>query len=163
MGLISLITAVDKNWLIGRHDRMPWHLPAELQHFRETTLDKPVILGRRTYEAIGQPLDKRENIVLTEQDKFNSPDCLVATDTEAALKLAEPAEEIMVAGGRSIYEQFLPKADRIYLTRIEAEFEGDTYFPEVDETNWEISQLKHREADARNDWPFTVFLYERKN
>ncbi len=163
MSIISLVAAVDENWLIGDHDRMPWHLPAELQHFRDITLGKPVIMGRKTFEAIGSPLEKRQNIILTENTNYHPDGCLTAVSGEAALELVEPAEEIMVAGGRSLYQQFLDHAERIYLSKIHAEFDGDTYFPEIDETDWQITRLKHHEADRQNRWAFTAYLYEREH
>lgn len=133
---ISLIAALTPNRVIGKDGKMPWHLSEDLKYFKKTTLNKPIIMGRKTFESLGQkPLPNRKNIVVTsDMFKFaNIPGITIVNTLESALKACDAdAEEVMIIGGAKIYEQFMPKADRLYLSLIHGEFEGDTYFPEYD-------------------------------
>lgn len=162
--MISLIVAMDKNRLIGVNGRLPWRLPDDMKWFREQTMGKPVVMGRKTYESIPdrfRPLPGRRNIVLTRSDNYEIEGVTAVHTIEAALAAAGDVEEIVVIGGAELYAQLLPMADRLYLTLIDAEFEGDAYFPEFDLAQWrEISRQEHP-ADDRHDYPFTWLVLER--
>lgn len=141
---------MDRNRLIGRGNRLPWRLPADMKHFRQLTLGKPVVMGRRTFESIGKPLAKRTNIILTRDPHFRAGGCIVAHSVDEALRRADGCEEVMIIGGHSVYEQFLTCATRFYLTQIHECFEGDVYFPEFELSRWhEVKRVK-RESDDDN-------------
>jgi dihydrofolate reductase len=129
---ISLIAAMGENRVIGVDNRMPWHLSADLKRFRQITLGKPILMGRRTHESIGKPLPGRENIVLTRDSAYQSPGCTLVHNRDQAVRAAGDAPELMVIGGAGLYQEFLPLADRLYLTLIQHTFEGDTFFPTID-------------------------------
>ena len=122
--------------VIGAGGRLPWHLPADLRHFRTLTLGKPIVMGRRTFESIGRPLPGRTNIVVTRDPELRGAGVWVALDLEAALALAQPLGEVMVIGGASIYAGALPLCERIYLTEVHAKISGDTWFPDYDAGEW---------------------------
>ena len=162
MTTIALIAAMDANRLIGRNNQLPWRLPADLKHFRQVTFGKPVIMGRSTFESIGAPLEGRQNIVLTRDKTFRAEGCQVVYSLAAALETAAPAPEVMVMGGSQIYGQFLPMANRLYITRIEGRtFEGDAWFPEIDEQIWRVSERHTHLADEKNSHPYTFLIYQR--
>jgi dihydrofolate reductase len=129
--IISLIAAMAENRVIGRGSVIPWDLPDDLRRFREITWDRPVIMGRKTFESLGRPLPGRMNIVLTRRIDFKPAGCLVAHDLEAALRLAEEADEVFICGGGELYRQAMPRADRIFLTVLHRDFDGDALFPEI--------------------------------
>ena len=158
--IISLIAAMDRNRLIGQGNRLPWRLPADMKHFRKTTLGKPVVMGRRTFESIGKPLAKRTNIILTHDPHFRASGCIVTHGVDQALSEADGCEELMIIGGYSVYEQFLDCAGRFYLTQIHERFEGDVYFPEFELSDWrEVKRVKHG-PDDDNPYPYDfVFLH----
>ena len=140
--IISLIAAVGSNGVIGSENKIPWRLPADLRYFRKMTMGKPVIMGRKTYESIGKPLEGRRNIVLSRKVNLELPGCEVVNSKAQAMSNVAGVEEAMVIGGEQLYRLFMPDADRIYLTEIEADFEGDTYFPDIDLDVWsEISRF----------------------
>lgn len=136
---ISLIVAQGLNRVIGCNNSMPWHIPEDLQYFKRTTMGKPVIMGRKTFDSIGRPLPKRPNIVVTRQPEWQADGVKVTNSLEQALSLAPTmcnSSEIMIIGGAEIYRQALPLANRLYITQIKASFEGDAFFPEWDVTEW---------------------------
>jgi dihydrofolate reductase len=135
---ISIIVAVAANNVIGRAGRLPWHLSEDLKRFKRLTIGKPVIMGRLTYESIGRPLPDRRNIVLSTRDGLEIDGCEVVATPDAAIRLAGDAEEVMVIGGGTVYAQMMPITDRIYMTRVDAEVDGDTFFPGIDEKEWQI-------------------------
>ncbi len=158
--IISLIAAMDKNRLIGADNALPWHLPADFRHFKEVTMNKPIIMGRKTFESIGKALPGRKNIVISRQG-FNAEEISVADSINAALELADDAEEVMIIGGSSFYEQIIDRADRLYLTLVDAECEGDAWFPAVDKTQWHVIQQQFVKADDKNNYNFEIATYER--
>ena len=160
---ISIIVAVDRNRLIGRDNRLPWHLSADLKRFKRITMGKPIIMGRRTHESIGKPLPGRTNIVVSANPAYQAPGCVVAQSLSAAIDAAGDADEIMIVGGARLYEQAMPLADRIYLTEVEASFTGDTWFPPIDWGVWQEKQRDAHGADENNPHPFAFVLLERKN
>lgn len=131
--MISLIVAHDKNHVIGQNNKMPWHLPGDLAYFKKTTMGKPIIMGRNTFESIGRPLPGRRNIVITRNNAYAADGIEIVHSVEEALELVKDQEEIMVIGGQQIFTEVLPLADRLYITKIDFEFEGDTFFPAYDD------------------------------
>jgi dihydrofolate reductase len=161
--LVSLVVAMSENRVIGRDNSMPWHLPADLGHFKTLTLGKPIIMGRKTYESIGRPLPGRQNIVLTRDATFQAPGCDLCASLEEAFELAGDAPEVMIIGGGALYEALLDTADMIYLTEIHADIQGDTWFPEINSSNWtEVSREPHA-ADERNSLDYSFVTLERVN
>lgn len=159
--MISVIVAAAANDVIGEGNRLPWHLPADLRHFKKITMGWPVLMGRATYQSIGRPLPGRLNIVLTADRGFAAPGCTVVHSIDEALQAAAGREELMVIGGASIYRQLLPLADRLYLTRVHHEFAGDTRFPETDFSRWRELSREDHDADERNPYPYSFLVYER--
>lgn len=159
--MISLVVAASTNNVIGAKGELPWRLSGDLQRFKALTMGKPVVMGRLTYESIGRALPGRQNIVITRQPEFEAEGCDVVQSVDAAVKTAGDAEEIMVIGGSHIYQAFLPIADRIYLTRVHAEVEGDTFLPDVLADEWhEVSRAEYN-ADESNEFDVTVTTLER--
>ena len=159
---ISLIAALDRNGVIGDGGNIPWRLPADLKYFKRVTMGKPLVMGRKTYESIGRPLPGRQNIVLTRRRDFEAPGCTVVHSMEEALAAAGDAEEVMVAGGGTVYRQFLPRADRLYLTFVDTEAEGDTTFPSIDATDWHLIFEEAHAADEENPIPYRFTVFERR-
>ncbi len=150
------------NRVIGIKNKLPWDLPADLEHFRQMTKGKPIIMGQKTFESIGKPLPDRTNIILTLDENFNPLGCIVVHSIEEALETAKDFPEVMICGGVSIYRQFLPLADRMYLTLIEGDFEGDAYFPEFDWNDWkEVGRIENT-PDNNNPYKYTFLTLERK-
>ena len=148
------------NRVIGIDNRLPWRLPAEMRYFRETTMGKPIIMGRKTHESIGRALPGRQNIVLTRNRTYESDGCMIVHSVQEALIVAE-GREVMVIGGAQLYKLFLPLADRIYLTLVETEFEGDSFFPKIESRDWrEISKETYK-PDKNNQYKYSIILYER--
>ena len=157
---VSLIVAASQNGVIGKNNRLPWKLPADLKRFKQLTMGHPVIMGRKTFESIGKPLPGRTNIVVTHQAGFQACGALAAHSLEEALRLCENTEEVSVIGGASIYEQALPLADRIYLTLIHQDFEGDTTF-RWDKYQWKELSRQDFQPDANNPYPYSFLTLER--
>ena len=134
---ISMIAAMTVNRVIGKDNKMPWHLPEDLKHFKASTMGKPIVMGRKTFESIGRPLPGRHNIVITRQSDFTADGITVVASFEEAQKAAGEVEELAVIGGGQLYKQVLPLADKLYLTLINIDVEGDTYFPEWDDGSWQ--------------------------
>ena len=149
------------NRVIGKDNQLPWHLPADLKHFKETTMGKPILMGRKTWESIGRPLPGRTNIVVTRDENYDAPGCVVVHSIEAAMQAASPQEEVMVIGGAEFYRQVLPRADCIYLTRINEDFEGDTLFPELDSSEWQEIERVDCDADDKNPHSYSFIKLDR--
>jgi dihydrofolate reductase len=160
--IVSLVAAAGLKNELGKDGKMPWHLPADLKHFKALTLGKPVIMGRKTFEAIGRPLPERRNIVVTRDSKFKAATAEVVHSLDEALKLAVDAPEVMVIGGGEIYRAAWPQAQRIYLTRVRADFEADTFFPGVELEEWrEVAREDHFENE-KNTYDYSFITYERR-
>ncbi len=157
---ISLIAAVAENYVIGKDGDLPWRLPADLRWFVRQTMNKPVVFGRRTFESTGF-LKSRKNIVVTRQEDYAAEGAVVVHSLDDALAEADGANEVMILGGATIYEEFLPRADRFYLTVVHARPEGDTRFPPFDADQWKIVLEEYREADDDNPLPMTFYILER--
>ena len=160
--LVSIIAAMDRNRLIGRNNQLPWHLPADLAHFKQVTMGKPIIMGRKTYDSIGRPLPGRTNIVLTRSADFRAEGVLTAHTLEQALDYVSEEDEVMIIGGSTIYELALPRADRLYLTYVEITCEGDAWFPEFDIERWRVVASEQHRADEKNSSDYRFVNYERK-
>ncbi|WHP46297.1 dihydrofolate reductase [Mannheimia bovis] len=160
---ISVIVARTKNKVIGKDNQMPWHLPVDLAWFRQNTVGKPVIMGRKTYESIGRLLPKRPNVILS-RSGFEVEGAFSATSLEQAVELAKSftnSDEIMIIGGGELFKQALPTADTLYLTEIQAEIEGDTFF-EFDEENWQLVEEKWSEIDENNPYRCRFMVLKRR-
>ncbi|GAB1260714.1 type 3 dihydrofolate reductase [Aurantivibrio plasticivorans] len=166
---IALIVAMADQRVIGGGNKLLWQLPEDLKFFKRTTLGKPVIMGRKTYESIGRPLPERTNIVVTRQSDWDADGVTVVHSVDDALSLAsdlpliEGREEVMVIGGAQIYKEALPLVQRMYLTRVDAQFDGDAFFPDFNNDEWnEVECLDHR-SDSRNPYNYSFITLERKN
>ena len=161
---VSIIVAMDRCGVIGAKGRLPWHLPADLKHFKSVTMGKPIVMGRKTHESIGRVLPRRENIVLTRDPGYVAAGCTALCSVAAVLAHCDSADEIMIMGGAEVYAQFLPRAERIYLTWIDAELEGDTRFPRWQELTgpaWRETGRQNFAAGGANPWPFSFSVLER--
>lgn len=159
---LSLIVAMTKNRVIGKDNQMPWHLPADLAWFRKNTTGKPIIMGRKTFESIGRPLPKRTNIVLSRQP-FEHDGVIWKDSLESAVDFVRDSEEIMLIGGGQLFNEYLSKADRLYLTEIQTELDGDTFFPSINWDEWHIEFEQYRPADEQNpyDCRFLILLKKK--
>ena len=158
---IALIVAMAENRVIGRNNQLPWRIPADLRHFKALTLGKPVIMGRKTYESIGRPLPGRDNIVVTADSGYQAEGCQVVHSMEQALEAAGSCEEAMIIGGANLYRQTLENADRLYLTLVKAEPEGDTWFPEIELQQWREIERQAHTADESNEYDYDFVVLER--
>ncbi len=166
--IVSLIAAVSKNRIIGRNNDLPWRLPDDMKYFMQTTQHHHVIMGRKNYESLPEkfrPLPNRKNIVITRQKDFKAEGCVVVNSLQAALKIAEDAqqEEVFIIGGAQVYKQALPLTQRMYLTEIDAIVLGDTSFPEFDQEEWQEISRKGHPTDNKHQFEFDFVVYERKN
>jgi dihydrofolate reductase len=160
---ISLIVAMAQNGVIGRDNTLPWRLPEDLKRFKTFTLGKPLLMGRKTFESIGRPLPGRDNLVLTRDRSWSAAGVSVVHSVEEALARAAGNEELVAIGGAEIYRLVLPFARRIYLTHVQADVPGDTYFPEFDATQWADVECRMHPADERHAYPVTFVTLERRN
>lgn len=163
---ISLIAALAQNRVIGKNNDLPWHLPDDMKYFMQTTKTHHVIMGRKNYDSIPEkfrPLPNRTNIVVTRQKNFEAPGCLVVNSIEEALSIARNnnEDEVFIIGGSEIYAQGLAFATRLYLTEIQSDIEGDTYFPSFAKSEWKEVSRKHHSADERHAYSFDFVVYEK--
>jgi len=159
---LSIVAALAKNRVIGRQNSLPWHLPADLAHFKQLTLGKPVLMGRKTYESIGRPLPQRRNIVISHNPQLQLPGCECVTNVADALALVADAEEAMVIGGANIYQQLLPQVSRLYLTLLDLDVEGDAYFPEYDMAEWREVTRENFAVTAETPFKYAFVTLERE-
>jgi dihydrofolate reductase len=158
---ISLIVAAATNNVIGRDGELPWHLSEDLKRFKKLTVGKPIIMGRLTHESIGKPLPDRRNIVISSQKDLEIEGCEVVSSPDEALALAEGAEEVMVIGGGKIYQQLMPKADRIYMTFIDDAVDGDTFFPDVRSEEWQVYSQEDFPANDSRAFGYSFVTLDR--
>ena len=164
---IVLVAAIGSNHVIGRGGQLPWHIRSDLQHFKRLTINRPVIMGRHTFESIGKALPGRTNIVLSRDFSVPAPGALIATSFDAALGAARSdakkrgVNEIMVIGGSSIFERTMPMATRLEITHVHASPEGDRFFPDIDPAQWQLRSRKEHPAGPRDDHAFTTAIYDR--
>lgn len=159
--MLSLCVAMDKRRLIGCNNALPWHLPADLKHFRAITMGKPIIMGRKTYESIGRPLPGRLNIVLSRDTKLNLAGCQVLHDFDELLAFTQNYDESVVIGGRSIYKHLLSMVQKLYVTWVDGEFEGDCYFPDYQPNEWQEIKRQDFPADIHNPYPYSFTVLTR--
>lgn len=160
---ISLIVAMSQNRVIGRNNKMPWHLPADLKRFRAITMNSPILMGRNTFESIGKPLDGRANLILSHNQNYQQQGCQIFQSFENALETAKTlGNELFIIGGATLYEMTLPLAQRLYLTQIQAEFEGDTFFPEFDLNDWNEIACEQINHDEKVDFSYRFLTLEKK-
>lgn len=160
---ISMIAAMTEDRVIGIKNTLPWKLPNDMKWFRQNTLGKPIIMGRKTFESFGaKALPKRTNIIITRDESYQASDSVVVHSIEEALKAAGDVEEVMIIGGASFYEQMLPKADRLYLTFVHAELDGDAWFPEINNSDWnKVKKINHKKDD-KNRYAHSFIILDRK-
>lgn len=161
--LISAICAMSENRVIGNHNQLPWHLPADLRHFKKITLGKPILLGRKTYESIGRPLPDRCNVVITRDTHFQAPGCVVVNSIEHALDAVGYSEEVFIIGGALLYHQTLSLTQRLYMTLIHHHFDGDTFFPDINTHEWSEVERVDCQVDAENLYPYSFIVMDRKS
>ncbi|MFM5333145.1 type 3 dihydrofolate reductase [Aeromonas veronii] len=161
---ISMIAAMAHDRVIGKDNQMPWHLPADLAHFKRVTLGKPVLMGRKTFESIGRPLPGRRNLVISRNPDYQAEGIEVVGSVEAALALlaGSSVEELMVIGGGHLYAEMLPSADCLYLTQIDLAVEGDTRFPAFDDGQWQRVDCESHPADDKNPHPYSFETWQRR-
>lgn len=165
---LSLIVATAENGVIGKDNQMPWHMPADLKYFKRVTMGKPVVMGRKTFESIGKPLPGRPNIVVTRNTQYTAEGVDVFHDLNSAeahcedMAVIEDFGEVMIIGGAELYRQALPEVDRIYLTLIHGEFEGDASFPEFDQTGWILLSEERFSADDQNPYDYSFLVFDRR-
>src|SRR4030095_13260387 len=161
--VLSLVVAMAENGVIGNSNRLPWHLPADLKHFKSVTMGKPMLMGRKTFESIGKALPGRRNLVMTRGRPIDAAGVETVTSLEEALAATQDAAELMVIGGAEIFRICLPRAQRIYLTRVHAPIAGDTRFPAVDWNEWHRVERSVQPADEKNAYALTFLTLERGN
>ncbi|CAI6279150.1 dihydrofolate reductase [Bacillus subtilis] len=161
--MISFIFAMDANRLIGKDNDLPWHLPNDLAYFKKVTSGHSIIMGRKTFESIGRPLPNRKNIVVTSAPASEFPGCTVVSSLKDVLDICSGSEECFVIGGAQLYTDLFPYADRLYMTKIHHEFEGDRHFPEFDESNWKLVSSEQGIKDEKNPYDYEFLMYEKKN
>lgn len=161
--IISIIAAMADNRVIGIENRLPWNLPADMKWFRQQTMGKPILMGRKTFDSIGRPLPGRRNIIISRTAGLVVEGCEVVNSIEAALTLCDDAAdvELMIIGGASFYEQMLPHAQRLYLTLVHAEVEGDAHFPEINFNAWRETSRTDHSADTNNSFNYSFVILER--
>lgn len=159
---LSLIVAMSPSCVIGCRGQLPWHLSTDLRRFKQRTMGHAILMGRKTWDSIGHPLPGRTTIVMSRQANFEVLGARVAGSLEQAIGLAEEGDELFVVGGGEVFRQALPIADRLYVTRVHADVEGDVRFPPVDWNQWIEIEQQHVHADSRNDHDFTFGVYQRR-
>jgi len=162
--MISFIVAAAENNVIGKDNQLPWHLPSDMKYFKNQTWGMTVIMGRKSLESLGKPLQGRKNIVVTRNKEWQQEGTEVAHSINQAIDLAKETgvNEIFIIGGAEIFKEAMPFANRIYLTRIHHHFDGDAYFPEVSDAEWTLVQSRFCDADEKNQYPHTFQVWERK-
>lgn len=158
---VSIIVAIAKNHAIGKDNKLLWYLPNDLKHFKDVTTGHTVIMGRKTYDSVGKPLPKRRNIVITQQ-AISIEGCEVVSSIEDALALCAHEDEVFIVGGAQIYRQAIPLTDRIYLTVIDQDFDGDTFFPELNADDWRETERENFEPDEKNKYRYSFITLERR-
>ena len=162
MGL-SIIVAIANNRVIGKDNKLPWHLPADLKYFKSVTIGHPIIMGRKTFESIGggKPLPGRTSIIITHQLGYKAEGCVVMHSLQEAINYSKKDDESFIIGGAEIFKQALEIADKLYLTKIHHEFDGDTFFPALNLMQWKMISCEEHEPDEKNKYPYSFLKYER--
>ena len=163
--IVSAIAAMTKNRVIGKNNQIPWYLPADLKYFKKTTINHHVIMGRKCFESVGKPLPKRTNIILTRNPYYVGNGIITTNSKQEALEIAHAngEEEVFILGGGEIYDMYMTDVDKIYLTILDTELDGDVFFPEFDLTEWNLESEEKHQADDRNPYDYTFLVYTRKH
>jgi dihydrofolate reductase len=159
--MISIIAAISENQVIGKDNKLVWHLPVDMKFFKNTTLGHTLIMGRKTFESFGKPLPGRKSIVITRNSDYSYEGVTVVSSLEQAIKSAPENEEVFIAGGAEIYKMALDIADRMYLTIVHDHFEGDTFFPEIDFSKWKLVSEHQHPADEKNKYAMSFRIFDR--
>ncbi|NOQ76750.1 MAG: type 3 dihydrofolate reductase [Methylococcaceae bacterium] len=159
---ISLIVAMASNRAIGLDNKMPWHLSADLKKFKQITMGSPILMGRKTYESIGRPLPGRTNIIISRNSHYQQADCLIFNSIDEALASCRQYAEIFVIGGATFYQSMLPVADKLYLTEINKEFNADTFFPEINRSEWKEVSRENISDDPSVDFSYSFICLEKR-
>ena len=159
---LSIIVAMDRNRVIGRGGALPWHISSDLKNFKKITMGKPILMGRKTHDSIGKPLPGRENIILTNNKKYSAEGCTVKNTLDEVYSYCEKQLELVVMGGAILYSQTLDKADKLYITKVNASVNGDTFFPEYKSSQWREISRESFNADENNEFDYSFTVLERK-
>jgi dihydrofolate reductase len=163
-GMISFIVAMDTKSAIGKNNELPWHLPADLAFFKKVTMGNPIVMGRKTFESIGKALPGRENVVVTRDRHYKAEDCTIIHSVDKISEIESNSnEEVFVIGGAEIFKETFPIADRLYITLIEEEFDGDTFFPPFNHEEWELKSREKGPKDDKNPYDYYFLTYDRKH
>ena len=157
---ISAICAMSENHVIGKNNQLPWHLPADLAHFKKITWGKPILMGRKTYESIGRPLPGRCNVIITSNNDYQAAGCIIVHSIEQALEATKENDEIFIIGGALLYQKTLPLIQRLYVTLIHQHIEGDTFFPELKQEEWQEVERMDHDADS-NSFSYSFIVLDR--
>ena len=161
--MIAIVVAAAENNVIGKDNGLIWHLPADLRHFKQITMGHPILMGRKTYESIGKPLPGRTSVLVTTQADYKAEGCIVAHNVQEALEQANRLDQdVYIIGGANLYEQTLPLTDTVYLTRVHHAFDGDAYFPELKEAEWEVTAQEHHEPDEKHKYSYSFLTLKRR-
>ena len=159
--IVAIIVAIGENNAIGKNNQLLWHMPNDLKHFKDVTSGRTIIMGRKTFDSVGKPLPKRRNIVVTRQD-ITIPGCEIVKSIEDGLALCKGEDEVFIGGGAEIYKLAMHLTDRIYLTIIHKSFDADTFFPEIDKSEWKEVKREDFEPDEKNPLPYSFITLERQ-
>ncbi|WML45007.1 dihydrofolate reductase [Neobacillus sp. PS3-40] len=160
--MISFVVAMDENRVIGKNNQLPWHLPEDLKFFKKVTMGHPIAMGRKTHESIGRILPGRENIIITRNSGYHGEGCTVLYSIQEFVEYCQASDdEFFVIGGAEIFKETFPNVDRLYLTRIHEEFDGDTYFPEFDLNKWKLVSKEKGIRDEKNPYDYEFCIYDR--
>jgi len=162
MTKISIIVAISENNVIGKDNKLIWHLPADLINFKNLTMNHHIIMGRKTFESIGKALPGRTSVIITKDKNYKVDGCKIANSVEEAIEVSKNDSEVFIIGGAEIYRQSMHVADRIYLTKINHDFDGDVFFPEIKTTQWKVLSKKNFKADEKNKFDYSFLILERK-
>lgn len=160
--VISMVFAMDKNRTIGSNNQLPWRLPADLAYFKKVTMGHPVVMGRKTHESIGKPLPGRQNVILTKNREYSSEGCIIVHSVEDVLHRFQKEAEVCIIGGSEIFKLFLPTANRLHITHIDYEFDGDAFFPEIHPEEWVEVSRKQGVTDEKNPYTYFFVVYDKK-
>ena len=159
---ISIIAAISENNAIGKDNKLPWHLPADLKHFKSLTIGHHIIMGRKTFESIGKPLPGRTTIIITRKTGYKADGCIIVSSIENAISAVKNDSECFIIGGAEIFNQTVPLADKIYLTRIHQHIEGDTFFPDIAPGLWNKISEERNNPDEKNEYDYSFITYSKK-
>tara|TARA_B100000965_G_C19181365_1_gene578950 strand:+ start:73 stop:558 length:486 start_codon:yes stop_codon:yes gene_type:complete len=159
---LSIIVAMDRNQLIGADGALPWRIPDDLKNFKKITMGRPILMGRKTHESIGRVLPGRENIVLTSNKDYIAEGCTIKNTLDQVYSYCDKEEELFVMGGANLYSQTLIKAERLFITEINADLNGDTFFPKYNRNQWEEVKRKNFNADEENEFDYSFTILERR-